>query len=488
MKKILTLACCFSAFALSAQINTPNTAARPFGSNTDYPHLTRLPSNLPTSGTYGSSQDAADAYNTWKTNYVEACTGTSNPQEYRIKFDNSSETVSEGIAYGMLLSAYAGDKALFDGLWAYYQTHSNANGVMNWKIQNCATAIGTGGATDAELDAALALIVASVQWADTSVHPYGSDARRLIAAVRAYEVQRSSDNGAYQFNNGDQWGFSNDCRNPSYQSPAYAKLFGEFIPSQAVYWDSVVTASYALLAANAHATTGLVSNWSDHTGAANSCNGANEYGWDACRHPWRMAKDAAWYGDSRAIAACNKISVFTRGVGSTNLRAPIALAGGTGSYHSPTFVSTWFCSALAAPNAPQSFVDSMYTETLAVTDQPPLYFGNTLRLLSLFMATGNFWYPLDATISLRELDMRSAQRAMQIHIFPNPLQSGQTLHIREAAAGDYQVCDLMGRELLRWQQKEEGATFAQSIDLPAGCYLLRLQNSKGRQQATIVVR
>ncbi|GAL64937.1 glycoprotein gp2 [Algibacter lectus] len=58
---------------------------------------------------------------------------------YRIKFDTPSETVSEGIGYGMLLSVYANDKELFDGLWLYYKDFSNNNGVMNWKISECST-------------------------------------------------------------------------------------------------------------------------------------------------------------------------------------------------------------------------------------------------------------------------------------------------------------------------------------------------------------
>ena len=31
--------------------------------------------------------------------------------------ENGNDTVSEGIAYGMLFAVYMGDKATFDGLW-----------------------------------------------------------------------------------------------------------------------------------------------------------------------------------------------------------------------------------------------------------------------------------------------------------------------------------------------------------------------------------
>ncbi|MBX9853336.1 MAG: hypothetical protein K2X86_16445, partial [Cytophagaceae bacterium] len=76
---------------LMAQINS--TPARvPFGANPNYTYGI-MPTNLPTGGTYGKSQHAADAYNEWKANYVVACGAT-----YRVKFDDPSRTVSEGIA------------------------------------------------------------------------------------------------------------------------------------------------------------------------------------------------------------------------------------------------------------------------------------------------------------------------------------------------------------------------------------------------------
>ncbi len=134
----------FSFHCLIAQINTPSGASIPFNTNTSYQGTYLLPNNLPTSGTYTSSQDAADAYNQWKTNYVTSCGGT-NPEVFRVNFDNPSETVSEGIAYGMLLAAYAADKTLFDGLWQYYKNNSNSNGVMNWKINGCSGTLGSGG-------------------------------------------------------------------------------------------------------------------------------------------------------------------------------------------------------------------------------------------------------------------------------------------------------------------------------------------------------
>src|SRR3954469_5334190 len=107
---------------------------------------------FPASKVYGNglmatsknSQDAQNNYDTWKTNFVADC---SNGRK-RIKFDDPSKTVSEGIGYGMLLSVYMADKTLFDGLWLYYKDNVNSNGVMNWKINGCSGTDGANGATD----------------------------------------------------------------------------------------------------------------------------------------------------------------------------------------------------------------------------------------------------------------------------------------------------------------------------------------------------
>ncbi len=389
---ILFIILFFGIQIVHAQINTPAGATIPFGTNTTYPGSHIIPTNLPTGGVYGTAQDAADAYNQWKIDYVESCGGS--PERFRVKFDNPSETVSEGIAYGMLLAAYAADKALFDGLWQYYQDNMNGNGVMNWKIGGCSGTIGSGGATDAELDAANALLVANIQWPNSSTpHDYAADATTLITSIKDYEIQPANQNGPYQTNNGDQWGFGNNCRNPSYQSPAYYKAYGDFVPSQSTLWDNAVTASYDLINANVHPTTGLVSNWSDHTGTPNTCNGPNEYGWDACRSAWRMGTDVSWYADPNAKTICNNMAAWIQNTGVANLKGPIPQNGIGGSYHSPTFISTWAVGVMGSNSTYQSTLNAIYDETVAVTDNLPYYFGNTLRAICLFNLTGNFWPP-----------------------------------------------------------------------------------------------
>ena len=363
-----------------AQINTP-TPTVPFGSNTSYEYGI-LPTNLPSSGTYGSSTDAATQYDSWKATYVEACTGGS----YRVRFENASETVSEGIAYGMLIAAYVADKDLFDGLWKYYKDNSNGNGVMNWKIAGCTNnAVGDNGASDAEVDAAMALLVAEKQWPDiNSPYDYGQEATTLINAVKATEMHPTS----HQLVNGDGWGFSNSCRNPSYQSPAYYKAYTEHTGDN--YWlNDAVPAAYTLINNNVNTTTGLISNWSDPTGAPNNCNGPNEYGYDACRSPWRMATDVIWWNDADATEICNDLASFVASKDASTIGGPVAQNGSGTGVHNAVFVSTYASGLVGGNN--QVALNEMYTETKNLPQD--MYFGETLKTIMMFMMTGNFWNP-----------------------------------------------------------------------------------------------
>ncbi len=395
MKKIFFSVAIFLSIAkfspVNGQINTPSGAIIPFGSNKVYAGGL-LPSNLPTTGTYAQSTDAATAYNNWKNSYVVACGAN-----YRVLFDDPTKTVSEGIAYGMLLSAYAADKALFDGLWAYYKANSNGNGVMNWTINGCSGSTSTGGATDAELDAATALLVAATQWPlSTSPYVYQTEAVTLIRAIQSKEMNASG-----TLFNGDGWSQSLDCRNPSYHAPAYFRLFAVADPTNATFWNNAVTPAYTLINANANATTGLVSDWSGASGATNACQTGSvsgQYGYDACRNPWRMSTDVAWWGATTGAsgqAICNKIATYISGKGATAVGGPVPQAGGTGGHYA-TFVSTFAAGCVGSTN--QTILDQMYSQAVGVSDlaqnaNPSGYFGNTLRCISLFTMTGNFWKP-----------------------------------------------------------------------------------------------
>ena len=439
---LLTLLVLFSFSALG-QVNTPAGATWPFGARIQqfptapYPYglipsasvLSTFPYN-PSTLQFGKSQDAYDAYVEWKSCYTVTC-----GSQARVRFDNSNETVSEGMGYGMLLAAYAADKALFDGLWAYYKARVNGNGLMNWHINDgsaggCGTGVASGGnngATDSELDVAMALIVATCQWPTaTSPYTYATETSNHIKNMKK-EVSSCSP-GTYQLSNGDGWiascpgstSTSTQCRNPSYQAPAYVRFFQTYDATIANYWTpNVLNTIYPLLNTNRNTTTGLVSNWCDVTGAP-STNAAcaapffQDHGYDAIRNPWRMATDYIWWGESQARTNfCQPMSTWIYGKTSNlsapgNLRGPVNYDGSnngrTIAGQDAIFTSMWGAATMGvnAGGNNQATLDFMYTRVKNVKNSLNCgatansgYYGNTLRVLSLFMMTGNFWKPCD---------------------------------------------------------------------------------------------
>jgi endoglucanase len=343
-----------------------------------------------------NGQDAVNNYSIWKTNFIEACSNG----RYRVKFDNASQTVSEGIGYGMLLSAYAGDQTIFDGLWKYYKDNRNSNGVMNWKINGCSGTIGNNGATDGEVDAAMALIVADYQWGSSGSVNYKSDANTLITAIKDHEVE----SGTFILKPGDMFGGTN-LTNPSYFAPGYFRKFASFTGD--TFWNSVATKCYDVINKNLsvnNAVGGLVSDWCNGSGnysneAGGYVNGGKKYTYDAARTPWRIAVDYVWYGNSDAKTYIKKASDFARVTigGSVNIVDGYNQDGSkSGQYHNATFVGAFASAAMGGDN--QAHLDDSYTD-LNATNEPNAYFNQTLKTMYLFLLSGNFYLPDSGTVT-----------------------------------------------------------------------------------------
>lgn len=353
-----------------------------------YPH-----GNMP-----GARNDAAamGAYNDWKSRYVEGC---SENGMFRVKFDNPSQTVSEGIAYGMLLAAYAHDKAVFDGLTKYYNKFKNQDGVMDWKINGCWEVIGTGGAADAEFDYAMALIVAESIWGNSGELDYGALAKDMIGIIRNKEINES-----LVPRPGPGWG-GDDITNPSYYTPAYFRVFGQYTGDEA-YWNAVASKCYEILRKvkqNLGAAYGIVPDWctsnGDFSATAASIGyfqSGTKYHYDAARTPWRMATDYAWFGNEEAAEYINQAYQFTDSKGGLGSIVDGYNMDGSsyGTSNSATFSGAFATAYMYAP-AGQDKIDGAYG--YLSNKYPNGYFNTTLYALYMFTITGNFWNPLDIT-------------------------------------------------------------------------------------------
>jgi endo-1,4-beta-D-glucanase Y len=305
--------------------------------------------------------------------------------------EDGDDTVSEGIGYGMLLAAYLDDRPTFDSLWSYAKLYLDGNGLMHWRIGPDGSIWGHNAAADGDEDMALARVAADRRWGGG----YGAEARSLIDKILHYEVEANT----YVLKPGDVWGGWN-ITNPSYFAPAYYKVFAAYTGEER--WTAVADRVYQVIAELNNKTgagaTGLLPDWATAAGkpapeAANKPHQGFAYLYDACRVPWRLAKDAAWYGDGRALAQLARLNAFWASVGVANIRDGYHLDGRViGQRHNSAFVAPAASGAIVSPDA--ALRAAMWDETVR---RPRLdnYYSDTLRVLGLLFMSGNMPNPLE---------------------------------------------------------------------------------------------
>lgn len=102
-----------------------------------------------------------------------------------VRRDQGGDTVSEGQAYAMLMAAAEGERRPFARAWGWARAHLlEPDGLMAWHWDHGAVT-GRQPATDADLGAAAALVVAAHRFSDGS---YLAAARRMAGAVLAHET------------------------------------------------------------------------------------------------------------------------------------------------------------------------------------------------------------------------------------------------------------------------------------------------------------
>lgn len=322
-------------------------------------------------------------YAAWKRAYLTSA-GAGGHLRVR-RPESGGDTVSEGIGYGMLLSAYLNDRATFDGLWRYAKSHMDGNGLMHWRVDAGNKVIGSNAATDADEDMALGLVVADTIWGG-----YRPDAQALIGRIMRHEVEP----GTLVLKPGDAWGGS-QVTNPSYFAPAYYKTFQAY--GGDTRWSVVADKTYQAIASiNAQSgagRTGLLPDWAAASGAPAAGMSDNST-YDAARAPWRLAVDAAWFCDARALAQLEKLNAFFQGVGAANIVDGYRLGGEPlGQWHNAAFVAPAAAGAIVSTRA--SYRSALWSETVRLTDGN--YYNDTLRLLSLLFISGNMPNPRPAT-------------------------------------------------------------------------------------------
>uniref|UniRef100_I2CQP6 Glycoside hydrolase family 8 n=1 Tax=Nannochloropsis gaditana (strain CCMP526) TaxID=1093141 RepID=I2CQP6_NANGC len=286
---------------------------------------------LPYSNTSGIPRVDADYHDSLKATWEGLKARNIDPYDIKLVHRPRSETpndaVSEGVGYGLLLALYSNDQEYFnmqlDNAERYMWNWRNFH---DWRINEQGSIQGTGAATDAEEDIALACIFAQ-HLVDKGVWEphttpkgasYGKRAQEILDAM--WDVGMIQDGKFLAPAAG--WG-GRDFVNPGYFAPAWYKIFAEFDANADRHdWKAVVDQSYESILANVGSDKGLIPDWMTPAGTFyyqglgyNAYLDGRGFYKDAIRTHWRLATDALWFNDERAKEFLAKAYTFLEGKG-----------------------------------------------------------------------------------------------------------------------------------------------------------------------------
>ena len=380
MKTFLKATMCVAALAAT----TAMAGSFPFPQNMKSPHGYTIP--------FADTDMIKDHFNKWKKAWYQ----DKGNEAWVLAPEGTCSTVSEAIAYGMLITVYMDEQSMFDKLYATWKNNGGNGGGMNWRI-GCDG--GSGSASDADFDAALALVMADKQWGGS----YLSDAKKIISWIATNDISGT------QIKPGNQW---NDAFNPSYATTANFALFQKVSGGN---WSNVISSAYTELFA-CQDNVGLVPDWcawNSHQWTKTSASVAQDeapgFFDDAARTPWRMAWAYYWYGDANAQKFNKKLNdwIIPTAHTASGINSGYFTGGQAVTSEKRNFVSSTFSGGIGLATSSfdddnsKTFMETVYKalsnmESCATasgcgegSNPGEKYYPSTLNLLYLLLMTGN---------------------------------------------------------------------------------------------------
>ena len=226
-------------------------------------------------------------------------------------------TISEAQAYALLRALWAGDEETFGRVCQWTRANlsrekSHGDHLLAWKWgkqpDGSWGVLDWNSASDADLDYALALLLASRQgWRSPSGFPdYQALARQVAKDIMDKEVVELPSGALYLAPGNWHAQAPPYLINPSYFFPAAYRIF-----AQAGFdsrWGRLHADAYPFLARLSRGLeetpgVGLVPDWVEVAADGKLTphkERSQHFGWEAVRLPWRVALDRLWFGDLSA--------------------------------------------------------------------------------------------------------------------------------------------------------------------------------------------
>jgi len=330
-----------------------------------------------------------------------------------VRPEHTNDTVSEGQAYTMLRAVWMGDRPTFDRVWRWSLEHLARHGreqpslwAWRWTPADGGAVVDWNVATDADTDAALALLMASDRWPTQApgLPQYGAAARAMLADLAVFAV--ADEDGTVVMLPGawaDQRSVGQGLvLNPSYLSPAAYRVFAR--ETSDPRWSALATGAYVVLGAlcRGHEARPIPDwiRWRSH-GRWQPEGDTPISGWDAIRVPWRVATDVLWFGapDARRfLAACIEPAIRAATATGHGLAVERDLEGrDTGALDHP-LANALHAMAAARPADRAVLLERVRSRVVtrgsgAFFDDPDHYYVNSLAYLPFLARTAAYAAP-----------------------------------------------------------------------------------------------
>lgn len=416
----ILLVCMLFLSSLSRIAHAANTPKKSYPQHTAYTKGVIKPNHITQAK---MDKEVARLYQEWKTKYVKQNPNASN--QYYVWYsdgdwfkdgdadDKIAITVSEAHGYGMVITALMAGKdkdakTYFDGMYRYFREHPSSNNkdLMAWrqglKDGKIIDISGANSATDGDMDIAYSLILAHKQWGSNGAINYIAEAKKVINAIMKDDVNQTD----WYLKVGD-WAtgdYAKLTRTSDFMM-SHLKAFREV--SGDSRWDKVIDKTYNIIHSvykEYSPKTGILPDFLVNvdgkfippTGTVLETDNDGALGYNACRTSFRVATDYILTGDKRAVAELKALNEWIRK--STGNKPEKIYSGyqldGTliegRDYEDICFSSPFMvCAMIDSKN--QKWLNDLWDHNLKVKTEDDLYFGNSLRLMTAIVVSGNWW-------------------------------------------------------------------------------------------------
>jgi len=360
-----------AAAALVVAVGVALVAVRPWGE----PSQQAGSASTPTSS---AAPDAARSPEQLRTDFLDRYVRDGRV----VRTDQGGDTVSEGQAYGLLIAYANGDRRTFDAIWSWTKRHLlTDDDLLAWRWTPDEGVADGQSASDADLDAARALVLAGSAWDEPR---YTAAGKTVAAAILEHETA-TTDLGTILLPG--PWADSEPYRyDASYASPAAFSVLAKATGDDR--WTALASGSRAVTKAVLDESA-LPSDWSQvHADGtvdpmpATGGDGRVLYGYDAMRMPLRYAE--ACGAADRSLAG----SIAPTLRRSTQLAAQLDLGGTavTGDTSALAYAAR-AAAEQAAGQTSAATADLRRADRTAATT--PTYYGDAWAALGATMLTSD---------------------------------------------------------------------------------------------------